>query len=187
MEKVTGLLIGDLPSIYPSLKGSFKYDVTCHKHTKLFCCLLTFYCGFGVTDGVPGDWAYQHHRSLNCSNIKHDSDKRRGDVSWKFVSTKHLTRCDVGSLLAVTLGDVAADTAGNISSKDVSEYFPYNTTQQTVTIFYLYWLHLHNTPDQRAFMMEIMHLSHLSLMISFISIYHHILISTDKKSFWQMI
>ena len=57
----------------------------------------------------------------------------------------------------MTLGDVAADTAGNISSKDVSEYFPYNTTQQTVTIFYLYWLHLHNTPDQRAFMMEIMH------------------------------
>ena len=44
------------------------------------------------------------------------------------MSTKHLTRCDVGSLLAVTLGDVAADTAGNISSKDVSEYFPYNTT-----------------------------------------------------------
>ena len=83
----------------------------------------------------------------------------------------------------MTLGDVAADTAGNISSKDVSEYFPYNTTQQTVTIFYLYWLHLHNTPDQRAFMMEIMHLSHLSLMISFISIFHHILITTDREMF----
>ena len=53
------------------------------------------------------------------------------------MSTKHLTRFDVGSLLAVTLGDVAADTAGNISSKDVSEYFPYNKTLQTVTIFLL--------------------------------------------------